>query len=61
MAESILSAKHAKAGPYGLTINYINNTYQEKPKKLKTNRKRNLSKSFCLTKGRNQEGPPKEV
>ena len=29
------------------------------PKQQKNNKRRNSSKSFCFTKGRNQEGPPK--
>ena len=62
--ELLLSAKHAEAGPYGLTTKYIHNICQEKPgwvsKVIKQPREEKYPlKAFCLTKGRNQEGPPK--
>ena len=53
--ESLLSAKHTTAEPYGLTIKHIHNIYQEKPgwvlKELNNQQKEKPLKSFLSHQG----------
>ena len=62
MPESLLSTKHAEAGPCGQTTIYIHNTCQEKlswvSKEVNNQQKEKTLKSFCLTREK-PRGPPK--
>ena len=63
MHELLLLAKHAKAGPYGLTTKYIANTCQEKPvwvsKELNDQQKEKPLKSLLSHQGEKPRGAPK--
>ena len=62
MPELLLSAKHAEAGPCGLTTKHIHNTCQEKPgwvsKELNNQQKEKPLESLLFHQGEKPRGAP---